>query len=387
MKLKRSSRFAVATVALAALASLLLSSPTDAQTQYRGEQENYYAYWDMAGQLAWNLDAHFTVTDVVDGTYYSQVFDFDTGGGGYMGLQQLANGDRVALFSMWRGGAAGDADIVPTGHANCQTDPGQENGGGTQCFLDFDWQEDTSYIIRVWRLRVDAQTDTWGAWVRDSTGAQQQIGTISIEKPQGQASEIYSTVSFVENFASIDTCEAPGRSTVNMDNPTINGSRATLAYSGTNEGSSCADGSIRWVGSAGYEVGIGTGGIPAGTISTFGSTCMDLEGPDTDDGTPVQVWSCADVANQQWQLSNGEIRGYGDKCLDVRGPSTADGTPVQVWDCVGVSNQQWSYTIGGQIIGYGGNCLTVADNNITNGRDLVMSTCEFDQRGQRWLVK
>ena len=36
-----------------------------------------------------------------------------------------------------------------------------------------------------------------------------------------------------------------------------------------------------------------------------------------------------------------EIRGYADKCLDVRGPSTSNGTPVQMWDCVNVSNQKW----------------------------------------------
>lgn len=36
-----------------------------------------------------------------------------------------------------------------------------------------------------------------------------------------------------------------------------------------------------------------------------------------------------------------EIRGFADKCLDVRGASTNNGTPVQMWDCVNVSNQQW----------------------------------------------
>ncbi|MGO9218348.1 MAG: ricin-type beta-trefoil lectin domain protein [Streptosporangiaceae bacterium] len=39
--------------------------------------------------------------------------------------------------------------------------------------------------------------------------------------------------------------------------------------------------------------------------------------------------------------ASGQIVGYGGMCLDVRGPSTADGTPVQIWTCNGVEEEQW----------------------------------------------
>ena len=62
--------------------------------------------------------------------------------------------------------------------------------------------------------------------------------------------------------------------------------------------------------------------------------------------------SCAELSmyhgwlRRQYTVSalpaGAEIRGYGGKCLDVRGPSTANGTPVQMWDCVGVANQRWT---------------------------------------------
>ena len=102
--------------------------------------------------------------------------------------------------------------------------------------------------------------------------------------------------------------------------------------------------------------------------------CLDIEGASTANGTPVQVWDCVDVANQDWTLySNGEIRGYGGNCLDVRGPSTADGTPVQIWDCVGVANQKWAFNSKGQLVGYGGKCLTLYTNG--NGQDTIMWDC------------
>lgn len=45
----------------------------------------------------------------------------------------------------------------------------------------------------------------------------------------------------------------------------------------------------------------------------------------------------------KWQVVGAEIQGFGGKCLDVRGPSTADGTPVQLWDCNGSPNSYGPY--------------------------------------------
>lgn len=80
----------------------------------------------------------------------------------------------------------------------------------------------------------------------------------------------------------------------------------------------------------------------ASEIVGYGGKCLDVRGAGTANGTSVQMWDCARVANQQWSFERGKIVGYGDKCLDVRGARTANGTPVQMWDCVKVGNQEWS---------------------------------------------
>ncbi len=110
-------------------------------------------------------------------------------------------------------------------------------------------------------------------------------------------------------------------------------------------------------------------------VSSDLERCLDVEGQSTANGTPVQIWDCVDVPNQDWTLySNGEIRGYGGKCLDVRGPSTDNGTPVQIWDCVGVENQKWLFSSSGQLVGYGGKCLDVRISG--NGQDTDMWSCD-----------
>jgi hypothetical protein len=58
----------------------------------------------------------------------------------------------------------------------------------------------------------------------------------------------------------------------------------------------------------------------------------------------VEIWSCNDGTNQQWDLtSTGTIVGVGSGlCLDVTGGATANLSPVEIWGCNGGSNQQWN---------------------------------------------
>ncbi|MCW3820526.1 RICIN domain-containing protein [Micromonospora sp. DR5-3] len=82
---------------------------------------------------------------------------------------------------------------------------------------------------------------------------------------------------------------------------------------------------------------------PSKALVVYGKLCLDVTGASTTAGTPVQVWDCNGMPNQQWNLnSNGTITsaqtGY---CLDVNGGGTANGTNVIVWYCNGGANQQW----------------------------------------------
>ena len=112
-------------------------------------------------------------------------------------------------------------------------------------------------------------------------------------------------------------------------------------------------------------------------VGVGSENCLDVKGPSTANGTPVQMWDCVGVKNQEWRFtSDGEIRGYGDKCLDVRGPSKEDKTIVQIYDCVGVENQKWTETSCGRLMGYGGKCLDVRDSSTDNQAIVQMMECE-----------
>merc|ERR1719446_1094280 len=62
-------------------------------------------------------------------------------------------------------------------------------------------------------------------------------------------------------------------------------------------------------------------------------------------GTPIQVTECKDLANQLWYGFEDPVRpyediyatlmvkGHEDFCLDLSGQSTDNGTPIQIWTC------------------------------------------------------
>ncbi len=78
-----------------------------------------------------------------------------------------------------------------------------------------------------------------------------------------------------------------------------------------------------------------------GTIKAYGGLCLDVQGANTANFTPVQVYDCNGTGAQQWTLgTDNTIRALG-KCLDVQYGGTSDGTPVELYDCNGTGAQQW----------------------------------------------
>jgi chitinase len=79
-----------------------------------------------------------------------------------------------------------------------------------------------------------------------------------------------------------------------------------------------------------------------GTLQVLGM-CLDVAGAGTANGTVVDLYTCNGTGAQTWQhQSNGElVNPNSGKCLDDTGFGGA-GTQVQIWSCADSSNQQWN---------------------------------------------
>ncbi|MGW1952423.1 ricin-type beta-trefoil lectin domain protein [Streptomyces sp. NPDC001920] len=109
--------------------------------------------------------------------------------------------------------------------------------------------------------------------------------------------------------------------------------------------------------------------------------CLDVAGGRTDNGTPVQIYTCNDSAAQDWQIiGNGD--GYSlwnlaaKKCLDVQNGNAANGTKIRIWTCNSSKAQQWDFDVRG--VGElrnaaTGKCLDL--NKFDNGHDSWLWTC------------
>jgi chitinase len=78
------------------------------------------------------------------------------------------------------------------------------------------------------------------------------------------------------------------------------------------------------------------------TLQVLGD-CLDVDAAGTANGTLVDLYSCNGTAAQVWQhQSNGELLNPNSgKCLDDTGYG-GSGTQVQIWTCADTSNQQWN---------------------------------------------
>ncbi|MFJ5723027.1 RICIN domain-containing protein [Streptomyces sp. NPDC093149] len=108
--------------------------------------------------------------------------------------------------------------------------------------------------------------------------------------------------------------------------------------------------------------------------------CLDVEGGRSDNGTPVQIYSCNWTNSQAWsrvpilKQNVFEMRAFG-KCLDVAGGSTANGTRVQLYDCNGTGSQLWWHDNRALRNPMSGKCLDVPSGDFSPGRDLQLYDC------------
>ena len=84
-------------------------------------------------------------------------------------------------------------------------------------------------------------------------------------------------------------------------------------------------------------------------ISRNSGKCLDVNGASTADGAQIIQWGCGSGTNQQWQLvasgTNYQLRArHSNKCADVTSSSTADGALVKQYPCGSGNNQKWTFT-------------------------------------------
>lgn len=142
-----------------------------------------------------------TVRASADGSYF-MVCGWNKG---YFGIQELANGDKVALFSVWDPGDQNDPTIVPEDRkvqVLQQADDvevkrfGGEGTGG-QCFYKLDWKIDETYRFAVVSQPHGERTAYSGYLYLNDLKQWKQLVTFSTISSDSTLRGLYS---FVEDF-------------------------------------------------------------------------------------------------------------------------------------------------------------------------------------------
>jgi hypothetical protein len=83
--------------------------------------------------------------------------------------------------------------------------------------------------------------------------------------------------------------------------------------------------------------------VQAGSLLQVFGLCLDINGGGTADGTKVDLYTCNGTGAQVWiPESNKELYNpQSNKCLDDTSFG-GSGTQLQIWDCADSANQQWT---------------------------------------------
>lgn len=125
------------------------------------------------------------------------------------------------------------------------------------------------------------------------------------------------------------------------------------------------------------------------------SSCLDVTGDSSADGTQIEEWACNGGASQVFQLqttSAGVVRIVhvdSGKCIDVRSSGTTDGTKIDLWDCNGTGAQSFQVSdAGGGAVTFvnthSSKCLDVSSSNPANGTHVQLWDCN-GTNAQAWV--
>jgi alpha-L-fucosidase len=125
-----------------------------------------------------------------------------------------------------------------------------------------------------------------------------------------------------------------------------------------------------------------TGPITSG----LAGKCLDLNGGNSANETPIQIWDCNNTAAQVWTVAPDETIQNSGKCVDIYAGGTANGSRIQLYPCHGAGNQKWQVGSNGSLVNpQSGRCLDVPGANTANGTQLIIWDCHASAN-QRWSL-
>jgi len=134
--------------------------------------------------------------------------------------------------------------------------------------------------------------------------------------------------------------------------------------------------------------GGGTGASgPTGQITGYGGLCVDVQGANSANFTPVQVYTCNGTSAQQWTVvqAGSTLHALG-KCMDINGGGTADGTTVDLYDCNNTAAQVFIPQANGSLYNPQSNkCLDDTNWSTTPGTQLQIWDCTGNAN-QQWSL-
>ena len=128
---------------------------------------------------------------------------------------------------------------------------------------------------------------------------------------------------------------------------------------------------------------------PTGQIvGVHSGKCLDVQGANIADGTPVQIYDCNGTGAQRWTIAtDGTLRAY-NRCLTTVGGGTADHTLVELRTCGGLPGQQWQrYGANANFLRNpgSGRCLDVLGFQTANGSRPGLWDCN-GLSNQQWVM-
>jgi Domain of unknown function (DUF3472)/Domain of unknown function (DUF5077) len=187
------------TLLVAALTTILFCTPLVADEKLKGIacRSVHLGYPASDGVVFYN---EVTVDRSAPGTYFC-VCGWSKG---YFGIQELANGKKLAIFSVWDSAqndpkAVKDEERVKLLHKDEKVRIGRFGGEGTggQSFYDFDWKigQTLAFVVTA---KVDGQRTEYAGWLRESdTSEWRHLVTFSTITGGAYLKGYYS---FVEDF-------------------------------------------------------------------------------------------------------------------------------------------------------------------------------------------
>ena len=190
---------------------LLFPCELEAQNQRACRSVHLWHLSDQEGSAESNVFYNeVTVEQSAAGTYF-MACGFDQG---YFGIQELANGQKVVLFSVWEPGTSDDPNATPEARRVKAVQIGEGvrvkrfggEGTGGQSFYDYDWQVGQTYRFAVFAKPDGERTQFAGYFYVPQENRWQLMATFSTLTGRRAGQEpapphlLRGLYSFVEDF-------------------------------------------------------------------------------------------------------------------------------------------------------------------------------------------